>query len=296
MFLAITSGFGDGFFWTAYHSYFVKSTQYNQKESTRGRILSTIKIISRIGGIVGPIIGSFLLSNENFVGMVLLTSFLYFSALFPLLLSSKPIDYNENDSLNDEILSISKEEGYDNYFISITKDFMCLASYGVEKSMGSVLWQFYSAVNYFDKKYSSIQKYNSIITIFSLILIFLMGKIIDSKRKYSLILGSFLNALIWFFRVFTKDIVTVTWTGIIYGWTGTLMGISFFASTYDRADTPKMLDNILFQEVAIGTGYMISFILFLLISPSLESPSVFIFASLVSLIQPLFLFKIKKDE
>lgn len=285
-------GFGDGFFWTAYHSYFVKSTQIYQNESTRGRILSIIKIISRIGSIMGPIIGSILLTTENFMGIVLLTSFLYIAALIPLLKSSKSIDYNEKESLNIiEIQSNHKDEGYDYNSFSIIKDFLCLASHGIEKAMGSVIWAFYSAVNYFDRKYLSIQKYNSIITIFSLILIFLMGKVIDSKRKYSLVLGSALNALIWLFRVYSKDKVIVTWTGIIYGWTGTLMGISFFASTYDRADTSKVLDNILFQEVAIGVGYMISCILILLISPSLENPSVFLFASLVSLIQPLFLFK-----
>lgn len=286
---ALLSGAGDGFFWTAYHVYFVSSTRTKEEGSHRGRVLSLIRVISRLGAIVGPFIGATLLSTGRTNHLLILSSILSACSLVPLLLSNitlkQSLDHHEVYPNTQKHI----QKGYNFQQLGpLLKDFVSLVSHGLERSMGTHLWHFFASLNIYDNNYTKIRDYNSVILVFSLLLTFFMGRIIDSKRKHTLFVGALLNASVWASRVLVNDIYFISFSSVLYGWSSNLLGVSFNASIYDRADSNDILENILFQEVSVGVGYMLSWLSILWFTPTFDNHNLFVLGVVTSMLQSLF--------
>lgn len=285
--LAVIGGVGDGFFWTAYHVYFVSSTRSHGDKSNRGKVLSFIKVISKIGSVIGPFIGATLLSIDRVTSLLVIASVLNTLSLIPLLMGTFNLKkYVEGDTSSQPLKGYNFENT-----IPILKDFVCLIAHGIERSMGTHLWHFFASLNLYDNNYTTIRDYNSIIILLSLVFTFFVGKLIDSKRGYTLAIGAVLNASVWGCRVYFKDVYFISLSSVLYGWSSNLLGVSFSASIYDKADNKDILDNILFQEVSVGIGYMLSWLSILWFTPNFNDHRLFFMGVIASLVQSVFLVK-----
>ena len=103
--------------------------------------------------------------------------------------------------------------------------------------------------------------------LFSMIFTFLIGKLANKHSKLIYRLGSVINAVAWTVRTFIRTNMQLFVTDSIYGCSKTMYLIPFDASDYDKANRKKhIVKHIIYRESLISAGFVIIFLVLLLIS------------------------------
>jgi len=266
-FLGFVFGLSNAFYWTGYHLDFSVFGDHHH----RGREVGTVKIITLIFQALGPFVGGLILA---FIGF----GALFISAAILLLCSSLPLFFLKK---NHSPIIFSAKKFFKGQKI---KDVLTFAGYGIESGIATVIWPvfiFFAVLNNFWE----LGLISSLSLFFSLIFIFVVGKLFDIYGKIILKLGSILNTAVWIFRFFVRTKFQVYLADSFYGITQTLVHVPFDAMSYEKANKTDIINLITLREITIQTARVVLFILLIFISDFTFS---FLFGGGASLLFLLF--------
>ncbi len=245
--LAMIYGINNALFWISFHVDFAK---YSVKK-IRGEEISILRIITSVLHMVGPLIGAVIISFTNFYYLFILVS------LF-LIVSLVPIFYSK------DIHGVKKVSLKDLFKISSLKNFLVFIGNGVENGAGNVIWPIF--VFLIVGGYLSLGAIASIATFFSLLFVFIAGRLCDKiKRSVILKFGSILQSLIWLFKSFVTTAPQAFLINSFSGITNTFKDIPYHALVYDKASKGNLVEFIVLREIGIQLGRVIFFTLMILL-------------------------------
>ncbi len=239
--LAMIFGLSNAFYWTGYHLDFTVFSDNNH----RGKEVGTIKIITLIFQALGPLTGGLILAFIGFKALFAVAAVLLLCSSLPLFFLKKehsPINYKTKNFLKGQKI----------------KDILSFAGYGIESGIATVIWPifiFFTILNNFWE----LGLISSLSLFFSLLFIFIVGKLFDIYGKIILKLGSILNTAVWIFRFFVKTKFQVYLADSFYGITQALVHIPFDALSYNKANKTDIINFIVLREITIQTARVILF-------------------------------------
>jgi len=246
--LAVIFGINNALYWIGYH---VDFSRFSDKKN-RGKEVGTVKIVSSIFYVLGPIIGGLIITFVGFQALFATVSILLLTSAIPLFFSK-----DIHNPINFSIRRIFKGQSIKNTFAFI--------GYGIEGGAASVIWPvfiFFSILNNF----TTLGLVSSLSVSFSLLFVFIIGRFSDVRRRLVLKIGSLLNTVIWGVRFFIKTTLQVFIVDSFYGISQTLIYIPFDALSYDKANKSNIVKFIMFREIVIQSGRMIFFLIMAIIA------------------------------
>lgn len=235
--IACVGGIGNSLFWSGYHSDF---SLFSDKKG-RGKEISFVEIITKLVGVIGPIISGVILTIYGFPLLFVLVSIIFLLSAFPLFLSKE----------TKSRISFSLREIFSRKKIG---DYIGFMSYGIESGVNIVVWPTFIFLLIF-KEFYDVGFVTSISFALSLGFTFLFGEFCDLRRSLSIKLGSLSNFLAWVIRSIVKTPLQVFLANSFYGISIASLRIPFNAITYDRADKRSVF--IMFREIFIHVGRLL---------------------------------------
>jgi len=246
--LAIIFGISRALFWLGYHTDFSKVS--NGKY--RGEEVSFAKFFKLIFGVAGPVVGGLILTFFSFKLLFIIVSLLLLGSAIPLFLSKdvyQPIHFS--------IKRFFKARQI--------KDLFGFMGYGIETGVGMTIWPIFIFFTIVDN-FAVLGSVKSVSLLFSLLFIFIIGRLSDIRRRSILRMGALFNAFVWGIKTFVRTSLQVFVIDSFYGMTKMAIAIPFDALSYDKAVKSNILESIAFREISIQVGRMIFFLLMILIA------------------------------
>lgn len=235
--IGVTFGLADGFFWFAYNTYFAKFSDRRH----RGEEVDVYYVLASVIGIFGPFVGGALLTFFNsYIVFVIVLLLLVFS-IFPLL--------NIQDKKYGNKFSIRKVFHKDN-FAHAPMFFV----QGTRSLVTGVFWPLF--IFYILKEYFSLGLVFSVASIFSSIVIWLVGRRIDkiSKKTFANF-SSMIHGIISFFKIFVSNITQVYVVATLSHVTHGTTEVSVNALTFDRANKSRHVEEyFIARELMLALG------------------------------------------
>ncbi len=208
-------GAGSALFWFGFHYIFFLLSDKKHRGQEVGIRLST----SLVAAFVGPLLGGFLIQQFGFQSVFLLAGItLFVSALFLLLSPDVKTNYHF------KFKSI--------FDIHSTKLALFFMSRGMLDTGASVIWPLF--LFFILQNYTSLGFTQSLVTIGSIVLIFLSGRWSDHQSKKKIVrFFSFIEAFNWGLRSLITTVTHVLGVTILGAFTSGIMSPAIVAVEYD---------------------------------------------------------------
>lgn len=276
-FVAVLMGMAHIFFWIPFHASFSKFSDRKH----RGEEVGVWYSLAILFGIVGPLLGSLILTYFSFSHLFLIVSALYFSSTVPLFFSK-------------EIYGKGKFSCKAIFKKRDVKDKVSFVAYGVRNSVAAIFWPVFIFYVLGHSSYLKLGSIISIAAVFTMILSFVIGKISDQHKKRKLIkLGSIFDSIVWFTKIFGRTFFQFLGLSILSGIAYVMIDVPFMAKVYDKAKKKKPIEYLAFREIFLHSGKVLFFSLALLIALFISKLEIilmigFIIAGIASLFHMLY--------
>ena len=236
--LSIIGACHKALFWTGYHTNMARAS----KKGKSGSEVGIIGAISFAAGIIGPVMGGFLLSVTSFSVTFILVAVLLFVSAFPLFLTS------EHKTPGKIIIrKVFKKRKFRHAlgFLGVGFDSMAI----------NIIWPIIIFLT-ITGNLTLIGVFASVSYLVAIIISVIVGRLSDKFPKQQVIrLGGFFNAGVWFIRGFVVTPLGVLVSDAVGSLTRTICHLPFNAYCYDIAKKEKHLASfILFREIMINIG------------------------------------------
>ncbi len=235
--IAVVFGISSGFYFAAFHIDFAKSANKGRE----GKELSCLRIIVVIVGVLGPLIGSLLISAFSFNFMFKFVSIVLFLSVIPLFFSKDFSIRYKKFSPKRILKADSKEKGI---------------AYQASAMVGIAQIYFWPLFIYLTLK--SVVSLGVIVSTSSLLTIFIIayiGKLTDRDKNSVLKLGVLSTAPSWIIRIFLLSPIGMFFINFYSFITQTLIDLPFNKMTYAKAKRSKHIANyFLFREFNLMKG------------------------------------------
>lgn len=259
------------FYWPGYHSDFARfSTQ-----EERGREVSNLIILSSLVYIIGPLAGGIILTWLGFKTLFVVVSALILASNIPLL-STKEVFTPIPFSYKKAYRRLVRKEN--------RRKFLAYLGFG-EELIVLVIWPVFIYVVI--KNFFSIGAIVAIATLITTIVVLYIGRVTDKKSKHSILrTGTFIYSLVWFLRLFVTSGLHVFFVDTLSRLSKNIIYVPLTTITYERAAKNSVMKSIIFFEMSLIVGKLIS--AFLVLGLSLLFPPgwgpAFVVAGLMTLL------------
>jgi MFS family permease len=272
---AIFIGIHNGFYWWGYHGYFIKSSDKNHF----GQSISVAGLLETVAIIIAPIIGALIATYLGFNILFLISGV---CMLFSIVLLGKDHDKKQKRDINlSDVLNIVKKH-----------KIMSVAYIGasVEGTINVIFWPLFLYLFF-----GEVISLGGIVTgaIFTASLFaLLVGKKVDTQGEGKIVsMGAPLVAFSWLLKYIFLSPIFFMISDSLWNFGERMLGLPLNALTYKKAIEGKSSATaILFREMNLLVGSMLSVILIAFIVVWSTLKFVFIIACLSSLI-PLAVYK-----
>lgn len=238
------------FYWPAYHSDFARFSA----DGERGRQISNLVVLSSFVYIVGPLIGGAILAYFGFKVLFVVVVILSLISNVPLLMTKEEFEPRPF-SYFDSYKRIFKKK--------YRRKFLAHFGFG-EELIGLVIWPIFIYVVIGDFLKLGLLVAISI-TIATFVYLY-VGKITDkSDRKAVLKVGTIVFFFSWLFRVFTRSVLGVFLVDSYARVSRQIIAIPFTAATYKKARDTDVMTGVVFFEMSLVVGKIVTMILALLL-------------------------------
>ena len=245
---AILSGFSTSFYWINFHADFAK---FSDKKN-RGREVSIWFITAYTSILVGPILGSVIITYLGFITLFVIVSLIFMLSAVPLFLSSEvyePVKFSVSD--------IFKKSHLKETYFYIT--------YGIRMMISQVVFPLY--IFFLLTKYISLGAIASLTALGSMIVGYFVGKLSKDEKKEMTMFkyGSLFHSLGLFFMIFVKTFVQIAVVNVYLAMSFIFVDIPHHSMFYTKARRQKsMMGYIVFREITIGIGRIVGVLLIML--------------------------------
>jgi len=245
--IAVIGGIEISFFWTGYHLHLAKASD----RENRGKEIGFLSITASLVGIFGPMLGGFIVLVFGFhIAFLIVIGILLLSAI-PLLMSQdthEPFEFHFKD-LNDLKF----------------KEFLGYFGIGAEFVVGAIIWPIYIFF-FILNNFVLLGSVSSLSMLFSMISMYVAGRLSDINRRLTLKVGSIVTAIVWFVRILVTAPMQVFAIDSFYGIGRQFMLIPFDAINYDNAEKSNIVKVIVFRELGLQYGKIAMLLIFLVLS------------------------------
>ncbi len=235
---AIISGFSTSFYWINFHADFAK---FSDKKN-RGREVSIWFITAYSSILLGPILGSIIITYLGFITLFVIVSLIFMLSAIPLFLSSEvyePVKFS--------IADIFKK--------SHLKETYFYIGYGIRMTVSMVVFPLY--IFFLLGKYISLGAIASLTALGSMIVGYFVGRLSKDEQKEMTMFkyGSLFHSLGLFFMIFVKTFVQIAIVNVYLAMSFIFVDIPHHSMMYSKARKQKnMMGYLVFREICIGMG------------------------------------------
>lgn len=241
---AIVFGISRSLYWISFHSNFTKFSDRKH----RGEEIGVWYAATTLIGVIGPLIGAFILTFIGFNWLFLVVSILSFASVVPLFYSKEVYGKYEFR------LKDLRESG---------RDIVAFIALGTKYIANGIFWPIFIFL-----MLSSYLKLGSIISVAALFTAFFswfIGRFSDISGKSKMLKsGSIFESVVWFVKIFARTFWQFLGLSVLGMMSITMVDIPFMAKVYNKAQK-KVTEYIVFREVylTIGRILMLSIMLFM---------------------------------
>jgi len=245
---AVLSGLSTSFYWINFHADFAK---FSDKKN-RGREVSIWFITAYMSILLGPILGSIIITYMGFITLFVIVSLIFMLSAVPLFLSSEvyePIEFSIRDIFRRSHLK-------ETYFY---------VTYGIRMMVSMVVSPIY--IFFLLTQYISLGAIASLTALGSMIIGYFVGRLSKDEKKERLMLryGSLFHSLGLFFMVFVRTFVQIAVVNVYLAMSFIFIDIPHYSMMYTKARKQRnMMGYIVFREISIGIGRVLGVLLILL--------------------------------
>jgi hypothetical protein len=244
--LAMVGALNNAIYWIAFHVDFTKSSA----KRARGKEVSMLRMITFALNVVGPLIGALIISYISFFYLFFFVSSILIISLIPLFYS-KDIHISQKVSLKGV------------FMVNSWKNFLAFLGNGAETGASLVIWPVF--IFFIAGTFISLGLITSIATFFSMITVFLVGRMCDRFKRSSILkFGSIADSLTWFVKSVVATVPQIIMINSLSGIIGIFKDVSFTAMIYDKASKRNVVEFIVFREIVISLGRILFFALMIL--------------------------------
>jgi|GEM_PF-4379501 len=235
-FLAFILSLAHNFFRQGLHVQIIKSTLKNSE----GQSLAKIRIMQILAKALSPIIGGLLTVTFSYNLVLIIACLLILTSNLPLLLTK---DNHLEFDLN--FLEVFKNIKWN--------QFWSFFGAGMELDANDLVWPIILVI-FLNYSFTTTGIITAIGVFFSVIGSYFVGKLADTKRTGMLKIGVVLGSIFWGLR----SIVSTGWQVFVvdsaFGFFDTLKNIPYNSMIYDRFREQKIMNYLVFHQVAINCG------------------------------------------
>ncbi|RLJ10073.1 MAG: hypothetical protein DRP15_01305 [Candidatus Aenigmatarchaeota archaeon] len=252
--IAIIDGFQSSLYWIPLHSLFARSTN----EERMGSDVSKLYSFPRLASIAAPFIGGFIITLFGFGILFAISMALLIGSLLPLF-STPEIKPHVNFKIKEGIGILKK---YRKYFFSI-----CI--YNISSATEYIVWPVFT---YFVLASTvSVGIVGTLLSFGVVLFTLAIGRFSDRFDKNEIIkIGAIFMFLVWWFRAFLVSETFIYLLTILAGFFSLLVSIPLTAMTYELAKKSNIDEFIVFREIPVSSGKIISFITCLILIKYIE--------------------------
>ena len=244
--LAGISAFANSLFWVAFNTDFAHAGDNKH----RGAQIGFRYFLTALFTLSGPFIGGAILVMFGFKTLFIIVSVLMFTSALPLFFS-EDIHMTTKFSI--------KEMFDKNHF----KDMITFVGMGMRDGAASIVWPIFIFLvvgSYFTLGW--LITLSGIIGAFYLLF---MAKITDKHDKKKLIkIGSLTHSVVWYMRPFVDTAMAVLGINLLAHFTMSTMDIPYNALVYNRASKTNIPEYMVFREMGLAAGKIITFLIVML--------------------------------
>ena len=235
---AILAGISTSFYWVNFHVDFARSSD----KKNRGEEVSMWFITAYLSVLIGPILGSIIITFLGFTTLFVLVSLVLLLSAVPLFLSSEiyePIRFSFKDIFK-------KSHWKETYFY---------IGYGIRTMLSQVVFPLY--IFFLLTKYISLGLISSITSLGSIAVGYFIGKISKNKKNEWTMFryGSLFHSLGLFFMMFVKTFIQIAIVNVYLAMSFIFVDIPHYSMMYSKARKQKnLMGYIVFREITIGFG------------------------------------------
>ncbi|MFH1713469.1 MAG: MFS transporter [Candidatus Jacksonbacteria bacterium] len=264
------------FYWPGYHADFAR---YGQ-DGEQGREVSNITVIISLVFILGPLIGGAVMYFFGFTVLFIMVSLLIILSNIPLILTPERFEPS----------SFSYKGAYSRLFKSENRRrFFAYLGFG-EELIALALWPIFMFAVL--RNTLSTGAVIALATLITAIVVLYIGKLADQRNKRSLLrFTTIIYSIGWFIRILSRAPLGIFLLDTFSRIGKNSLSVPLTAITYNHARERGVVKNVVFFEMALVVGKVLSIIAVLLILTlvplNLQWPAIFVLAGLFSLLYSL---------
>jgi len=233
-------------YWPAFHADF---TNYGNIDAV-GEEIGSLKVIVGITSILGPTIGGFILMKIGFNALFIIVVALSFISIIPLLISKEKYEKQEYS-----IKRVLKK------FISPLYRNDVIANLGTgEDVIAQSIWPIFLLTIF--TNYEDIGILTTISLFIAFIMIIFVGKLANKPTRTRLIkTTTAIVSLAWFARIFSFNWLSLFASDSLYKTSKRTLDVPVQALVYSRPNRKRLLNYLIFREMALSLGKTLTAIL-----------------------------------
>ena len=245
---AILSGVSTSFYWVNFHVDFARFTD----KKNRSREVSLWFITSYLSVLLGPIVGSVIVTFLGFTTLFVIVSLILLLSALPLFLSSEiyePIKFSFRYIFQKSHL----------------KEIYFYIGYGIRMMISQVVFPLY--LFFLLTKYISLGAISSLTALGSVLVGYFIGKLSkDEKREKTMLrYGSLFHSLGLFLMLFVKTFIQIAVVNVYLAMSFIFVDLPHHSMMYTRAKKQdNLMEYIVFREISIGMGRILGVLVILL--------------------------------
>jgi MFS family permease len=237
-------------FWPGYHADFAFFGQTGE----RGREIGNLEVINSLIYIIGPFFGGVIIGLFGFKTLFILMCFVVLISNIPMLVT--------NECFTPSVFKYG--ECYKRLFAKENRKYLLgYLGFGEELVVATV-WPIFIYV--IVKNYTSVGSLVSMAMLVTAVALLYIGRLTDTKDKHQVIkTGSLFYTFSWFMRLVTSGIFGVFLADFFSRVFKQIIVIPLFSGLYERAIKTSIVKTVIFFEMALTLGKILSASLLVLI-------------------------------
>ena len=257
---AFILGFAVAFYYSGYHIEFTRAS----KGGNEGKKVSVMKIIIRFTAMIGPILGSLVISNQSYNLLFIFVSVVLFISIWPLFLT-KDVKIKSDVSLKKILNGDSPDKAF------------AYQSNGALSIVSGILWPIFIFLTL--KNVISLGLIVGGTSLFLMFAITYIGRLSDKSPNKTLKAGVYSNSTSWPLKILLLSPFGLFFTNFFSAIASSAIDISFAKIIYEKARHSKNIVNyFIFRELNLGVGRVFILLTALLLNNLIL---IFIFATLI---------------
>ena len=189
--LALFAALYDSLYWVAHIYYFMESSK---KRHSASRDMSILYIVRKIGTMLAPAIGAAILIFFDQKVLIVFSIIFLLISIWPLVKMGKTHDKPTGKQLSFREFFKNKKD---------LKDYFSLSLYGLHSSAEGIIWPIFIFVLF--ETFESVAVVPIIVSFTTIVFTYFTGKIKKRDRSNTLMIGSFLVAIVWILRLLLES-------------------------------------------------------------------------------------------